>query len=471
MGLLDFANKINNQNRKNQNDQNASTKVIPPQAQKPTTGRLQNIYEFKAKLHQQVINKMDVELLVKFDSEVARTEVGRLVTTLVNEDNFPLNSAEKQQIVQEVVNETFGLGPLEPLFEDSTIDDILVNNYDMVYVERHGKLERIDVRFKDNTHLRHIINRIVARVGRRIDDASPMVDARLADGSRVNAIISPLSIDGPVLSIRRFKKIPLSAEDMVQIGSISSEMLLLLKMAIRTRMNIIVSGGTGAGKTTLLNALSANIPENERIVTIEDAAELQLQQPHVIRLETRPANMEGKGRITQRDLFINSLRMRPDRIIVGEVRGAEALEMLQAMNTGHDGSITSIHANTPRDAFSRIETMVLMSNMNMEQNAIRRNIASAINMVVQIRRYPDGVRRVESITELTGMEQDILTTQEIACYVQKGTSQDGKAVGFFKIHPVRPKFFDRAKELGISPTDLAAELKKEIEGGLEQTQP
>ena len=471
--LLNLANKIQNY-RKNQNDQNGGPKVTPPpspQALKPVTGRLQNIYEFKAKLHQQVINKMEVELLVKFESEVARAEVGRLVTALVNEDSFPLSLAEKQQIVQEVVNETFGLGPLEPLFEDPTIDDILVNNYDTVYVERNGKLEPIDVRFKDNTHLRHIINRIVARVGRRIDDASPMVDARLADGSRVNAIISPLSIDGPVLSIRRFKKIPLSADDLVRIETISSEMLFLLKMAVRARQNIIISGGTGAGKTTLLNALSASIPQNERIVTIEDAAELQLQQPHVVRLETRPANMEGKGRITQRELFINSLRMRPDRIVVGEVRGSEALEMLQAMNTGHDGSLTSIHANTPRDAFTRIETMVLMSNSNMEQGAIRRNIASAINVVVQIRRYPDGVRRIESITEVTGMEQDIITVQEIACYVQKGTAQDGKTVGFFKIHPVRPKFLDRAKELGISATQIAAELKKETEGGQEQTKP
>ncbi len=457
MGILDFANKLNH---KNQNEHNNTSQAIPRLTPKPAA-RIQNVYEFKAKLHQQVINKMDVELLVKFDNEVARAEVARLVTTLINENNFPLSFTEKEQIVQEVVNETFGLGPLEPLFEDPTIDDILVNNYDTVFVERYGKLERIDVRFKDNTHLRHIINRIVARVGRRIDDASPMVDARLADGSRVNAIISPLAIDGPVLSIRRFKKIPLAAEDLVRIGSISAEMLLLLKMAVRSRMNIIISGGTGAGKTTLLNALSANIPLDERIVTIEDAAELQLQQPHVIRLETRPANMEGKGRITQRELFINSLRMRPDRIIVGEVRGSEALEMLQAMNTGHDGSLTSVHANTPRDAFSRIETMILMSNMNMEQTAIRRNIASAINLVVQIRRYPDGVRRVESITEVTGMEQEIITVQEIACYIQKGTADDGKTVGSFKIHSVRPKFFDRAKELGISPTELAAELKKE----------
>ena len=433
--------------------QNGKTPQLNIRGDSPVDRR-QNLLEYKSKVHQQLISRIDTELLVKFENDAARAEVAKLITNLVNENNFPLSAAEKEQIVREVVNETFGLGPLEPLFEDQTIDDILVNNYQKVFVERNGKLERVDVRFKDNMHLRHIINRIVARVGRRIDDASPMVDARLADGSRVNAIISPLSIDGPALSIRRFKRIPLSSEELINIGTVSQEMLLLLKMAVRARMNIIISGGTGAGKTTLLNAMSAHIPDDERIVTIEDAAELQLQQPHVVRLETRPANMEGKGLVTQRDLFINSLRMRPNRIIVGEVRGVEALEMLQAMNTGHDGSLTSVHANTPRDAFSRIETMVLMSNTNMEQRAIRRNIASAINLVVQIRRYADGIRRIESITEITGMEQETITVQEIACYVQKGMSKDGKSVGFFKVHSVRPKFFDRAKELGISPEDL-----------------
>lgn len=422
----------------------------------------QDLFELKSKLHQEVINKIDVDLLVKFDSETARREVAKLVTQLVNETNFPLSLPEKQQIVQEIVHETFGLGPLEPLFEDPTIDDILVNNYNMVYIERGGKLFQTSIRFKDNTHLRHIINRIVARVGRRIDDASPMVDARLPDGSRVNAVIPPLALDGPILSIRRFKKIPLSEEDLFQTGSISKEMLLLLKMAVRTRLNIVISGGTGAGKTTLLNVLSGSIPDNERIITIEDAAELQLQQPHVVRLETRPANMEDKGLVTQRELFINSLRMRPDRIIVGEVRGKEALEMLQAMNTGHDGSITSVHANTPRDALARIETMVLMSSANIEQKAIRRQIVSAINVVIQIKRYADGVRRVESISELVGMEQEMITMQELACYVQKGYDQHGKSQGFFKIHPVRPKFFDRAREVGISPQEIAQELGIEI---------
>ena len=415
---------------------------------------------YKGKLHQEVINKIDIELLVKFDSDTARREVARLIAALVNQNNFPLSENEKHQIVEEVVNETFGLGPLEPLLADPSIDDILVNNYQMIYIERRGKLIRTDIRFKDNTHLRHIINRIVARVGRRIDDSSPMVDARLPDGSRVNAIIPPLALDGPSLSIRRFKKIPLAVEDLLKMGCISSEMLELLQLAIRSRMNMLISGGTGAGKTTLLNILSASIPGYERIITIEDAAELQLQQPHVVRLETRPANMEGKGLVTQRDLFINSLRMRPDRIIVGEVRGAEALEMLQAMNTGHDGSITSVHANTPRDALSRIETMVLMSNTNMEQNAIRKQIASAVDMVVQIRRCADGVRRVESISEIMGMEQNVIMMQELACYVQKGVSADGNALGFFKMQSVRPKFLEKAKDLGV----LSAFKKGDFQG-------
>lgn len=421
-----------------------------PRDQKIVQDRRQkNLYEFKSKLHQEVINKIDIELLVKFDSDTARREVGRLVADLVTKSAFPLSETEKHQVVEEVVNETFGLGPLEPLLADPSIDDILVNNYHTVFIERRGKLLRTEVRFKDNTHLRHIINRIVARVGRRIDDSSPMVDARLPDGSRVNAIIPPLSLDGPALSIRRFKKIPLTSEDLIKIGTVSAEMLFLLQTAIRARMNIIISGGTGAGKTTFLNVLSASIPATERIITIEDAAELQLQQPHVVRLETRPSNMEGKGLVTQRELFINSLRMRPDRIVVGEVRGSEALEMLQAMNTGHDGSITSVHANTSRDALARIETMVLMSNSNMEQQAIRRQIASAVNIVVQVRRYADGIRRVESISELTGMEQNTIMMQEIACYVQKGMTSEGATLGFFKLHAVRPKFLERAKELGV----------------------
>lgn len=415
------------------------------------TAARRGLFELKSKLHQQVISQIDIDLLVKFDSETARHEVTKLVTQLIQEDvHFPLTAGEKQQVIHEIVNETFGLGPLEPLFSDPDIDDILVNNYHTVFVEKKGKLIQMDIRFKDNTHLRHIINRIVARIGRRIDDSSPMVDARLPDGSRVNAIIPPLSLEGPVLSIRRFKKIPLTSADMLQNGSINEEMLNYLEIAIKARVNIIVSGGTGAGKTTLLNILSASIPHSERIITIEDAAELQLQQPHVVRLETRPANMEGKGLVTQRDLFINSLRMRPDRIVVGEVRGAEALEMLQAMNTGHDGSITSVHANTPRDALSRIETMVLMSNPNMESRAIRRQIGSAINLIVQVRRYQDGVRRVESICEVTGIENETITIQQIANFQQEGMSGQGNIIGKYQIFPIRMRFMDKAKEMGLT---------------------
>lgn len=415
----------------------------------PFDRRGRNLFELKSKLHQEVISRIDLDLLVKFDSETAHREVARVVTQLVNECDVPLNEQEKQQLVQEIVHETFGLGPLEPLFADTSIDEIMVNGYKTVYIERRGKLQLTEVRFKDNVHLRHIINRIAARVGRRIDDASPMVDARLQDGSRVNAVIPPLALDGPSLSIRRFKHIPLSPDDLIQMGCISPEMFYLLHMAVKTRRNMLISGGTGAGKTTLLNILSSFISETERIITIEDAAELQLQQPHVVRLETRPANMEGKGSVTQRELFINSLRMRPDRIIVGEVRGVEALEMLQAMNTGHDGSITSVHANTSRDALSRVETMVLMGTNNMEQKAIRRQIASALHLVIQIRRYPDGTRRVESISEIMGMEQDMITMQELASFQLRGMNAEGKCLGEFKIHANRPKFFEHAREMGV----------------------
>lgn len=420
--------------------------------------RQHELHEFKTKLHQDVINKIEIEELLKFDNETARRQVANKVNELVNENNFPMSGVEKQQIVKEVVDETFGLGPLEPLLTDRSIDEILVNGFNTVFVERHGKLERTNIRFKDPTHLRHIINRIVARVGRRIDDASPMVDARLEDGSRVNAIIPPLALDGATLSIRRFKKIPLNAKNLLEIGSASAEMLMLLQLAVRAKMNIVISGGTGAGKTTFMNVVSAFIPETERIITIEDAAELQLQQPHIVRLETRPSNMEGKGQITQRDLFRNSLRMRPDRIIVGEVRGVEALDMLQAMNTGHDGSLTTVHANTARDALSRIETMVLMTTTNMDQLAIRRQMASALNLIVQIRRYADGVRRLESMSEITGMEQNMVTMQEIGAFVQKGVSKEGGVVGEFVLRDVKPHFLERARELGISITDFTKEF-------------
>lgn len=422
----------------------------------PHSQRQNEMQDFKSKLHQEVINKIDVDLLVKFDSDIARREVSKIIWDLINENSFPLSAAEKKQIVEEVVNETFGLGPLEPLLQDRSIDDILVNNFNTVYIERKGKLYSTDVRFKDNAHLRHIINRIVARIGRRVDEASPMVDARLPDGSRVNAIIPPLSLDGPALCIRRFKEVPLTSDDLLTYGSVSSEMLFLLQVAVRAKMNVLIAGGTGSGKTTLLNVLSAYIPEDERVITIEDAAELQLRQPHVIRLETRPANMEGKGLVSQRDLVKNSLRMRPDRIIVGEVRGAEALDMLQAMNTGHDGSLTTVHANGPRDALSRVETMILMSSANMAAGTINRQIASALNLVVYVRRFSDGVRRVESISEITGMEGNVITMQEIASFSQKGISSDGKCLGNFELHAVKPKFLERAKSLGVAfPKNLS----------------
>jgi pilus assembly protein CpaF len=412
-------------------------------------GRQRELFQLKSKFHQEIIDRIDVSLLVKFENDVAKKEVGKLVSQLVDEATLPLNVVEKQQIIREVVDEVFGLGPLEPLLADASIDEILVNNYKSVYVERRGLLEPADIHFKDNTHLRHIINRIVSRVGRRIDESSPMVDARLPDGSRVNAIIPPLALDGPALSIRRFKAIPFTVQQFIQMGAMSTEVDQLLSLALASRSNLIVSGGTGSGKTTLLNVLSSYISAAERIITIEDAAEIQLKQPHVVRLETRPNNMEGKGGVTQRELFRNCLRMRPDRIIVGEVRGAEALDMLQAMNTGHDGSLTTIHANSPRDAIARIETMVLMSTANIEQRAVTRQIASAVHVIVQVKRYSDGVRRVESVQEITGMENGTITMQELISFEPKGVSKDGKLVGAFKMHPYKPRLLERAKAMGI----------------------
>lgn len=402
------------------------------------------LQEVKIKMHHNLIDRLNLDALMALDPDEARKEVGNLVRQLFDEEKVAVTAAEREEIILEVVDETFGLGPLEPLLADSTIDEILVNHAHKVYVERFGKLTLTNTTFKDNEHLRHIINRIVARVGRRIDESSPMVDARLPDGSRVNAIIPPLALDGPVVSIRRFKKIPFKPVDLVNRKSITEEILKLLEMAVASKLNILISGGTGSGKTTLLNILSSFIPHDERIITIEDAAELQLQQDHVVRLETRPPNLEGKGSITQRDLVKNALRMRPDRIVVGEVRGEEALDMLQAMNTGHEGSITTVHANTPRDAMGRIETMVLMANSNLVHHAIVRQIAAAFHLIIQIRRYPDGVRRMESLSELTGMEGEVISLQEVFSFEQTGVDQDGKILGDFKFHNIRPKFLDEA---------------------------
>lgn len=400
------------------------------------------LQEVKIKMHRNLIDRVNLEALMALDPEDARKEVSDLVRTLFDEEKVAVTSVEREEIIHEVVDETFGLGPLEPLLADTTIDEILVNNSHKVYIERFGKLTLTTTNFKDDDHLRHIINRIVARVGRRIDESSPMVDARLLDGSRVNAIIPPLAIDGPVLSIRRFKKIPFKPEDLVARKSLTGEVLSLLEMAVKSKLNILISGGTGSGKTTLLNVLSSFIPTDERIITIEDAAELQLQQDHVVRLETRPPNLEGRGQVAQRDLVKNALRMRPDRIVLGEVRGEEALDMLQAMNTGHEGSITTIHSNSPRDAIMRLETMVLMANSNLVHHAIMRQIAAAFHLIIQIRRFPDGIRRLESLSEVTGMEGDVVTLQEVFSFEQTGVDGEGKVIGQFKFHNIRPKFLD-----------------------------
>jgi pilus assembly protein CpaF len=405
--------------------------------------------EMKARLHRTLINRMDLTKLSSLTSEQVHAEVSRLAEVVLAQEAMPLSASERERLVNDVQHELFGLGPLEPLLKDSTISDILVNSHDTIYIERRGKIEATNVRFKDDEHLMRVIERIVSSVGRRIDESSPMVDARLQDGSRVNAIIPPLSIDGPVLSIRRFGADPLRMAALVENKALTKDIADMLQMVVHARLNILISGGTGAGKTTLLNALSAFIPENERIVTIEDSAELQLQQPHVVRLETRPPNIEGKGEVTQRDLVRNALRMRPDRIVIGEVRGGEAIDMLQAMNTGHDGSLTTIHANTPRDALARLETMIQMTGMRLSDRAMRQQVASALNLVVQVARLSDGSRRVTSISEITGMEGETITMQEIFMYERTGVDQQGAVVGRFRPTGIRPRFAERLKACGL----------------------
>jgi pilus assembly protein CpaF len=365
------------------------------------------------------------------------------------QEAMPLSVSERERLVNDVQHELFGLGPLEPLLKDPTISDILVNSHKTIYIERRGKIERTNVQFKDDEHLMRVIERIVSSVGRRIDESSPMVDARLQDGSRVNAIIPPLSIDGPVVSIRRFGADPLKMSMLIEYKALTKDIADMLQMVVTARLNILISGGTGAGKTTLLNALSAYIPENERIVTIEDSAELQLQQPHTVRLETRPPNIEGRGEVTQRDLVKNALRMRPDRIVIGEVRGGEAIDMLQAMNTGHDGSLTTVHANTPRDALARLETMIQMTGMRLSDRAMRQQIASALNLVVQVARMSDGSRRVTSISEITGMEGETITMQEIFQYERTGVDKEGTVLGRFRPTGIRPRFAERLKACGL----------------------
>jgi pilus assembly protein CpaF len=399
--------------------------------------------QVKADLHRKILDRLDLEKLGRTNSETAREEVLILIRTSVNSEAVPLSFAERERLSREILDEIFGLGPLEPLLKDPSISDILVNRFDRVYIERAGKLEPTGLSFKDNGHLMQIIDRIVSRVGRRIDESSPMVDARLADGSRVNAIIPPLAIDGACLSIRRFGRDPITARQMLENKSLTEPMLELLTAIVKGRLNILISGGTGAGKTTVLNVLSGYIPHNERIVTIEDAAELQLKQEHVVRLETRPPNIEGKGAVRQRQLVINSLRMRPDRIVVGEVRGEEAFDMLQAMNTGHEGSLTTVHANSQRDALARIENMVSMANLNIPERAIRHQISSAIHAVVQVARLSDGTRKVITVSEITGMESDIITMQDIFVFDRLGIDESGKVRGMFRATGVRPKFAER----------------------------
>jgi len=405
--------------------------------------------EMKARLHKTLINRMDLTKLSSLSQEQVHAEVSRLAETVLAQESAPLSASERERLVNDVQHELFGLGPLEPLLADPTISDILVNSHHTIYIERRGKIEPTNVRFKDDEHLMRVIERIVSSVGRRIDESSPMVDARLQDGSRVNTIIPPLSIDGPVLSIRRFGSEPLRMVALIENNALTKDIADMLQMVVHARLNVLISGGTGAGKTTLLNALSAFIPENERIVTIEDSAELQLQQPHVVRLETRPPNIEGRGEVTQRDLVKNALRMRPDRIVIGEVRGGEAIDMLQAMNTGHDGSLTTVHANTPRDALARLETMIQMTGMRLSDRAMRQQVASALNLVVQVARMSDGSRRVTSISEITGMEGETITMQEIFKYERSGVDSQGQVLGRFKPTGIRPRFAEKLKACGL----------------------
>jgi pilus assembly protein CpaF len=411
--------------------------------------------ELKFTLHRKLLDRINLEAISSMPEDSVRTEVRAGVAKLVEEEKTPLTLVEKERVIDEVLHEVFGLGPLEPLLEDPTISDILVTTPKQVHVERKGKLYRTSVQFKDNAHLLRIIEKIVSQVGRRIDESSPMVDARLPDGSRVNAVIAPVAVDGPLLSIRRFGRVPLRPEELVKTLTLTQGMLEMLQACVRARQNIIITGGTGAGKTTFLNVLSTYIPEDERIVTIEDAAELQLRQSHVARMETRPPNIEGQGHIRIRQLVINALRMRPDRIIVGEVRGEEALDMLQAMNTGHDGSLTTLHANSPRDAISRLEVMVGMANSNMGVRAIRQQVSSAVDLFVHVARMSDGTRRVTQLTECVGMEGDQVTTQDIFVFEKVGLTENLRVMGRFRPTGVRPKFYERLRASGIQlPADI-----------------
>ena len=419
--------------------------------------RSQEFQVLKGRIHQDLLNRLNLDRLTKMSRAEAEPEIRSVIQNLLDRENqrVPLSLADRDQVIADVLNELFGLGPLEVLLSDPNISDILVNSAKAVFIEREGKLEETNVVFRDDKHLMQIIERIVSAVGRRIDESSPMVDARLQDGSRVNVIIPPLALDGPAMSIRRFRTDRLAADDLVVRESLTAPMLDFLRGAVAARLNIIVSGGTGAGKTTLLNILSSFIANDERVVTIEDAAELMLRQRHVVRLETKVANIEGKGAVRQRQLVINALRMRPDRIVVGEVRGEEALDMLQAMNTGHDGSLTTIHANSPRDGLYRLDTMIAMANLNIPDRAVRQQIASAVNLIIQVNRIADGTRKITSIAEITGMEQDVITMQELFTFTKTGVDRDGRVTGTFRATGIRPKCAERLATAGFPlPMDM-----------------
>jgi pilus assembly protein CpaF len=440
----------------------AALPPVPNSTLSSEEARADWMMDIKVRIHRQLIERLNLSVLETLPREQVANEVSRIISDLLEEDQAVLNRAERASLVDDVLDELLGLGPLEPLLKDESITDILVNGYNTVFVERRGLLERTGTRFQDERHLLRIIQKIVGAVGRRVDESSPFVDARLADGSRVNAIIAPLAIDGSLLSIRKFSKFPINLEKMITLGSIPAKVAPLLKAVVECRLNVIISGGTGSGKTTLLNALSSFINPRERIVTIEDSAELQLQQEHVARLETRPPNIEGKGEVNQRDLVKNALRMRPDRIILGECRSGEAFDMLQAMNTGHDGSMTTVHANTPRDALTRIEQMIGMSEVEISPRAARSQIASAIHVVIQIARLPDGRRKLTSLSEITGMEGDVITMQEIIRFRQTGRSEEGQVIGHFEATGIRPKFASimhtRGIELDASAFDPQTEM-------------
>ncbi len=427
--------------------------------EKQRTLALDTYQTLKTRIHRRLIERLDLSNIDMIDPELLRREVTKVIEALIEEESMPLTQKERETIVVDIIHETFGLGPLEPLLADPDVSDILVNRYNQVYIEKFGRLSKVDVHFRDDNHLMQIIDRIVSKVGRRVDESSPYVDARLPDGSRVNAIIPPLALDGPVLSIRRFGVDPLKMTDILAFGTLNQNMALFLEACVKARLNILISGGSGTGKTTLLNILSEFIPHSERVITIEDSAELHLKQEHVVRLETRPPNIEGKGEVTQRDLVRNALRMRPDRIIVGEVRGGEALDMLQAMNTGHDGSLSTIHANSTRDAMARLETMVLMAGMDLPERAIREQISSAIHIVIQLSRFADGSRKITSISEVTGMEGMTIVMQEIFEYKRRGVAPDGRVLGEFLPTGVRPRVSDRFKTMGI---DMPAHMFERI---------